>query len=123
MADDDAFLLAAAELLEQQHQQRNATQNAAHIPRQSQPLNVSSTKQLSPSVLKRIEANRAAALARLQKASAAALNSNIRTNPSIPPPACIFSFCFRSRKLEQPSQHHLLFQTRRIQFLLRTARG
>jgi hypothetical protein len=86
MADDDAFLLAAAELLEQQHQQRNATQNAAHIPRPSQPSNFSSAKQLSPSVLKRIEANRAAALSRLQKASAAALNSSNRTNPSIPPP-------------------------------------
>lgn len=74
--DDDFFINAALEL-EQLHQKNTAQQQPVLAPPQSsqapQPPSCSSTKQLPPEILKRIEANRAAALARLQQAAAAAL--------------------------------------------------
>ncbi len=85
---DDDFFINAAHQLEQLHQKNTAQQQPLPASPQSsqapQPASCSSTKQLPPEILKRIEANRAAALARLQQAAAAALPAH-RTAPSVAP--------------------------------------
>jgi hypothetical protein len=92
MTDDDEFFLKAAEQLEQQHQLLIAAKLHSHssplplVPnavRQSE--SKSTAKQLlAPEVIQRIEANRAAALARLKLASTTALNTHNPTLSAVP---------------------------------------
>lgn len=72
MNDYDLFLFEAAEKLEREHLLRTASLKQPSAPPPSCPPH-KSAKQLPPDVLKRIEANRAAAMARLKHAGAAAL--------------------------------------------------
>lgn len=88
MNEYDSFLFDAAEKLEREHLLRTASQQQPSAPPPPCPahksLHSSSAKQLPPDVLKRIEANRSAAMARLKHAGAAALATQ-RPEPAAAP--------------------------------------